>query len=144
MTNEAQAEMLARVLAGRLLMAAAQRSSAAMDSFSGWMITGFAGALTLILTNVGTVGKFVSSHSLQRGTGLFLGSVLIASVVASSVAASEDGERIVQQFGEKGQIQGWVSSSRHYLPFLRFLSFCVASPSRYRFGHAGLVLQALQ
>jgi hypothetical protein len=108
MTEEARGEpILERVLAGRLMLLAAQRSSSSMDAFSGWMLAGFGGAFALLLANIEGAATVLRVGSLRSGAWWFLAAVLLsvgqkslASLVASSTAAGIEGEMIGRELAD--------------------------------------------
>ena len=110
MSDETETEpVVERVLAARLLFSAAQRSSATMDAFSGWMLTGFGGAFALLLANIENVVSVLRLESMRSGAWWFLAAVLLgviqkvlASMVASATAAGIEGDAIGRELAAAG------------------------------------------
>jgi len=93
-------ELQTRIFAGQLLTLGAQKGSASLDAFSGWLLAGFGAGFALLLANLDSVLTHLALWSLRGGILLFLISVafalsakLLAAFVASGAgAAAEAGE----------------------------------------------------
>ena len=99
----------ARLLAAKILTTAAQRSSAAMDTFSSWLLVGFGAAFALILANMDSVTKFIPFAHLKSGAILYLASALLAvadkflaSFVAAGTGSASDGDALARDLESRG------------------------------------------
>lgn len=73
--------IVARATAGRALTIATARSTEAMDSFSVWLIAGFAGAFTFLVGNLDSTTEFIVAASIRK-----LGIALIVAFAIAIVA----------------------------------------------------------
>jgi hypothetical protein len=93
--------------ASRILSIGAQRISASLDTFSGWLLAGFGAAFGLMLANLQSATQLISLGSLKSGAAMFLVAAafgasqkLVAVYVLSSVAAAEDGKNLGKELAE--------------------------------------------
>jgi hypothetical protein len=101
-------EIQANIFAGQLLVVAAQKVSASLDSFSGWLAAGFGAALALFIANLDTVSEFIAAGSIRHAAVLFLISAvlavfekLLAAFVAAGTAAGIEGAVLGKDIAER-------------------------------------------
>ena len=90
------ADVQAKILAGRILSMGAGRASAALDHISSWLLSGFGAAFALLFANIDAVSRHIDLGSLRIGLRLFLGALILgviskylsAIVVAGAEAAA--------------------------------------------------------
>lgn len=99
-----------QIAAQQTLLAGARRVSAALPTFSTWLMAGFGAAFTLALVNIETVSKFIEITHIRFGLVLFLVSLVLAvlgtylgTIVTAALAAQEDGEMIGKKISESKQ-----------------------------------------
>jgi hypothetical protein len=99
-----------QIAAQQTLLAGARRVSAALPTFSTWLMAGFGAAFTLALVNIETVSKFIEITHIRFGLVLFLVSLVLAvlgtylgTIVTAALAAHEDGELIGKKISESKQ-----------------------------------------
>lgn len=90
-----------KVLVNSLLFAAVGKGSAIIDSFSNWLLAGFAAAITFLLGNLQAVSEYVSKSSVQYCAYLFFGVLvlgilekILATIVGSASAGAAAGREI--------------------------------------------------
>ncbi len=96
-----------KVLASALLSEAAGKCSASLDSFSSWLLGGFAAALVFLISNVGSLQAHLPVIALRAAGRLFLIAVVlglvekyIATVLRGAAEASAAGREIGEKFAE--------------------------------------------
>lgn len=96
------------VFAGQLLVVGAQKVSASLDSFSGWLVAGFGATLALFIANLDIVSKFIAPGNIGHAAILFLISAvlavfekLLAAFVASGTAAAIEGAALGKDLAER-------------------------------------------
>lgn len=72
-------------LASAILIEAAGRSSANIDRFSGWILAGYAGAITFLLSNSNTLGDTGIAPLLPAGVATLV-AVLALAIVQKLIA----------------------------------------------------------
>jgi hypothetical protein len=120
-----------KLLVSSLLFASSGKASAIIDSFSNWLLAGFAAAITFLLGNIESLSDYLPGDTLQYCAYLFfvvlvLGIIekIIATVVASASAGATVGRQIASQNLDSGaQLQASVifsESLRAVLPPMRW------------------------
>jgi hypothetical protein len=101
-------DIQARVAAGRILSIAAGRVSAALDQFSGWLLSGFGVGFALLVANIDQVSKHVTIQSLQGALSFYLGALgigvfakLLSAMVTAGAEAAERGSDIGRDLAER-------------------------------------------
>ena len=101
-------EIQARIISGQLLVVAAHKASASLDSFSGWLVAGFGAALALFIANLDTVSAFIDPYNIKCAAILFIVSAVLATVerliaafVASGTAAGIEGAALGMDLAER-------------------------------------------
>jgi hypothetical protein len=79
-------EIQGRVAAGRLLSVTAGTAAASLDSFSGWLLSGFGAAYALLLANIEKVANFLDVAALRNALILFA-TATVAGVIARYLGA---------------------------------------------------------
>jgi hypothetical protein len=105
---EHPSDLQARIAAGRILSLASGRVSAALDQFSGWLLSGFGVAFALIVANIDAVSKHVTISALQAALGFFLSALgvgviakLLSAMVTAGAEAAEQGAAIGRDLAER-------------------------------------------
>lgn len=98
-----------KVLVNSLLFEAAGKASATIDSFSNWLLAGFAAAITFLLGNLGSLSDQLSSSRVQYCAYLFIAVLvlgifekILATVIAAASAGASVGREIGAQNAERG------------------------------------------
>jgi hypothetical protein len=101
MTEQPQDRARENIYLARVLTVMADRVSAELGSFSGWMIAVYGAALGLLVAHIDTVKEFVSVRSISWSMIFFLVAVVLNIVarylgfmVAVSVAVGKEVEAI--------------------------------------------------
>ena len=99
-----------RAVAQRALIAGARSVNATLPLFSVWLSAGCGAAFVLVLVNIGTVLKFVSSSSIRWGFALFLASLALAvisrylsTIIGTALTAINEGEAIAGTIQQPNQ-----------------------------------------
>ena len=99
----------ANIAAGQLLIVAAQKISASLDSFSGWLAAGFGAALALFIANLDTVSSYIAPHSIRYAATLFLISAVLAVIqkllavfIGAGTAAGVAGAAFGKDLADRG------------------------------------------
>jgi hypothetical protein len=98
-----------KVLVNALLFEAVGKGSAIIDSFSNWLLAGFAAAITFLLGNLQAVSGYVSKPNVQYCAYLFIGVLLLgilekilATIVGSASAGAATGREIAAENIKQG------------------------------------------
>ena len=137
-----------QIAAQQTLLAGARRVSAALPTFSTWLMAGFGAAFTLALVNIETVSKFIEITHIRFGLVLFLVSLVLAvlgtylgTIVTAALAAQEDGEMIGKKISESKQKFDLSMFAREYerglFPPIRWLAHSAMKKAMHGDGVAG-------
>lgn len=107
--NDTEAVALHTSMAAqRILSAGAQRLSASLDHFSGWLLAGFGALFGLLIANFGSLERHLSIFNLQAGAVIFLISACLAALqkfiavyLQAGASAGEDGRSIAKELVER-------------------------------------------
>ncbi len=98
-----------KVLASTLLIAIAGQSSANVDRFSGWLLAGYAGAVTILLVNSQSIQAHFPTDPLPSAIyvlvavlALAIAQKLIAVPLAGAAAAAPLGRHLVNDLVARG------------------------------------------
>jgi hypothetical protein len=69
-----------KFLTSALLFESAGKACAILDSFSGWLLGGFAAAITLLITQLASLTKYIPLSTIRCCLILFLVSVIVALI----------------------------------------------------------------
>jgi len=101
--------MQSKIFAGKLLTVASKNIGESLSSYAGWLLAGFAAALTLILANIKTVSEYIDTANIKYSIYLFLVALfigvlqrLLLTILSSSIKSGEEGERIGETEGNNG------------------------------------------
>jgi len=101
--STANGDVQAKVLAASVLEECAEKISQASDTFSGWILAGFAGSFSLLLANIGSLHS-LSAPGLLSVLGWLLIVVLVIGVIerylATVVTSSAATARQTRTLGE--------------------------------------------
>jgi hypothetical protein len=93
-----------KVLVSALLFASLGKGSEKVDTFSNWLLAGFAAAVSFLLANIGSLASHVPSKTLQELVTAFLivfALGLVEKMLAVVVAAASAGSAIGREMGDK-------------------------------------------
>ena len=92
-----------------LLFESVGKASAMIDTFSNWLLGGFAAAITFLISNFSTISSKVPSHYLQCAIYLFLVVLILgivqkylATIVMSASAGAAVGRELGNKYAENG------------------------------------------
>ncbi len=100
-----------KVLVSSLLFESIGKASATIDSFSNWLLAGFAAAVTFLLGNLEPLSSHVSNWSVRYCAYLFIGVLLLGiaqKILATIVAAASAGAALGRQMGNESAERGIV------------------------------------
>ncbi len=93
--------MQSKILAGKLLTVASKNIGESLSSYSGWLLAGFAAALTLIMANIKTVSEYIDTANIKYSIYLFLVALfvgvlqrLLFTILSSSIKSGEEGAKL--------------------------------------------------
>jgi hypothetical protein len=92
-----------KFLASTLLTVGAGKSSAALDSFAGWLLAGFAAVLTFLLGHLDSLGKYLSAGSIRHAAYIFIGAmaaVVVEKAISVIVVGSAEASAIGREVGK--------------------------------------------
>lgn len=93
-----------KVFLNSLLLAGAGKSSAAIDSFSNWLLGGFGAALALLISNFDSLKSSLPLGSLKVGLVLFViaaGLGVLQKFLAAMVSGAVEASQVGAAIGEK-------------------------------------------
>ena len=98
-----------KFFASTLLTLGAGKSSAAVDSFSGWLLAGFAAVLTFLLGNLDSLGAYLPIITVRDSAYIFVAAIvpavlakIISVVVVGASEAAALGREIGKAFADQG------------------------------------------
>jgi hypothetical protein len=104
--HDEEAPLSEHMAAKETLLAATRRVGDALPPFSKWLLVGTGAAFTLVLSNIGTVSKFIMITHIRFGLIVFLLSLAIAvlatylaTIVKAALASLDDGEALGKKIG---------------------------------------------
>lgn len=107
MDKEGAKALNTSLAAGRILSVGAQRLSASLDMFSGWLLAGFGAVFGLMMANLQSATQVIDPVSLKFGAAAFLAAAafaacqkLFAAFVMAGAMASADGRAIGRELAE--------------------------------------------
>jgi hypothetical protein len=98
-----------KVLVSSLLFEAIGKASATIDSFSNWLLAGFAAAITFMLGNFEALSSHVSNWSVRYCAYLFIGVLVLGigqKLLATLVAAASAGAALGRKMGNENAERG--------------------------------------
>jgi len=98
-----------KALVSSLLFEAVGKASATIDSFSNWLLAGFAAAITFLLGNLEALSGQVSNWSVRYCAYLFIGVLVLGigqKLLATVVAAASAGAALGRQMGNENAERG--------------------------------------
>lgn len=96
-----------RHVARQLLYLSSAKSSAVVDSFLSWLLTGTGAAIGLVLSNLGTLDSYIGTPSVRCSALLFLGASLPAVLqkyISSVVVGSGEAVERAWELAEKASV----------------------------------------
>ena len=94
--NETQ-NAIDKLLVSALLFESAGRASAILDSFSGWLLGGYAAAIALLISQFDSIAKHLSPESIRYCLLVFLISLVVALIekyLSSAIMAGSQGAAV--------------------------------------------------
>jgi len=88
------------ILIGKLLSATAYGVTVSLEKFSGWLLAGFGAAFTLILSNIDSISKFITTEDIKNGVVFYL-IALAAGVLQRWLASSIQASAMVSKEAEE-------------------------------------------
>lgn len=108
-----------KVLVSALLFESVGKSSAAIDSFSSWLLAAFAGAITFLVGNLDSFSDHLPPTALRCCISLFLVVALLgivekmlATVIAGASAGAAVGRQMGAQLAERGIVPDFSAPDR--------------------------------
>ena len=91
-----------KVLVNSLVFEAVGKASRTIDSFSNWLLAGFAAAITFLLGNLESLSGQISSSGVQYCAYLFIAALILGileKILATVIAAASAGAAIGREIG---------------------------------------------
>jgi hypothetical protein len=98
-----------KFFASTLLTLGAGKSSAAADSFSGWILAGFAAVLTFLLGNLDSLGTYLPITTLRNAAYIFVAAIVpaaLAKVISVVVVGASEAAALGREVGKSAADQG--------------------------------------
>jgi hypothetical protein len=98
-----------KAFASALLTLGAGKSSAAVDSFSGWLLAGFAAVLTFLLGNLDSFGPYLQIATLRDAAYIFVAAIVpavLAKVISVVVVGATEAAALGREVGKAASDQG--------------------------------------
>lgn len=93
-----------KYFASTLLTVGAGKSSSGLDSFASWLFAGFAGVLTFIVGNLGSVSSHLPIESLRQAASIFAVTAVpfvVQKLIATLIVGAAEAAALGREVGEK-------------------------------------------
>jgi hypothetical protein len=104
-----------KAIAATLILEAVGKASAMLDSFSGWLLGGFAAAVALLIAQLSSLTKYISLSTIRGCLVLFIISVITALIqkyISSAIQAASQSATAARDILVKEPFSNFVPSLR--------------------------------